>query len=150
MPQSLSQVLIHLVYSTKGRTNWLHEDVQPRLHAYLSRVLANGGHVPIIVGGHTDHVHMFFGISRTVTIAKVVESTKVSSSKWLKEEFPAMHEFGWQLGYGAFSVSPSDQKAVVAYIARQKEHHGDVSFEDEFRCLLEEFGVRYDERYVWD
>jgi len=113
-------------------------------------VLADARNVPIIVGGHTDHVHMLFGLARTVTIAQVVESTKTSSSKWLKQEFPRLGEFGWQHGYGAFSVSPSEESAVIAYIANQKEHHGELSFQDEYRGLLEKYGIAYDERYVWD
>jgi len=149
MPQSLSQVLVHMVYSTKGRTPNIRTELQPRLHAYLSTVLANDGHIPIIVGGHLDHVHMLFGLSRTITIAKAVESSKTSSSRWMKEEF-GVSDFGWQHGYGAFSVSPSDQEVCVAYIANQESHHKVFSFQDEFRTLLEEFGVSYDERYVWD
>lgn len=150
MPQSLSQVLIHLVYSTKDRNPFLDEKSQPRLHAYLSKVLASDGHVPIIVGGHTDHVHLLFGLSRSVTIAKTVESTKVSSSKWVKEVFPHLPNFAWQHGYAAFSVSPENQSSLVHYIANQDEHHKVFSFQEEYLRLLGEFGITYDEKYLWD
>jgi putative transposase len=150
MPQSLSQVLVHMVYSTKDRNQCIDPATQPRLHAYLSKVLASDGHVPIIVGGHTDHVHLLFGLSRTVTIAKTVESTKVSSSKWIKEVFPHLPSFAWQHGYGAFSVVPHDQRALVEYITHQEEHHRTFSFQDEYRNLLIEFGVPYDEKFLWD
>ncbi|MBI1333257.1 MAG: transposase [Armatimonadetes bacterium] len=149
MPQSLSQVLVHLVYSTKVRTPSITPELQPRLHAYLSTVLANDGHVPIIVGGHTDHVHMHFGLSRTATIASAVSATKTSSSRWMKEEF-SIADFAWQHGYGVFSVSPGDQQSTVAYIANQETHHQVFSFQDEYRRLLVEFGITFDERYVWD
>ncbi len=149
MPQSLSQVLVHLVYSAKGRTPWISKEIEPRLHAYVSRVLANEGNVPIIVGGHQDHVHLLFGLSRTDTIANATSTTKTASSKWIKSEFGVL-DFAWQHGYGAFSVSPSDQRTVIAYISNQGEHHKSLSFKDEYRQLLEEFGIPYDERYVWD
>ena len=105
------------------------------------------GNIPIQVGGYDDHVHILFGQSRTVTIAKTVENIKSSSSKWMKSKRP---EFAWQLGYAVFSVDHQGTDGVVAYISSQREHHKVVSFQDEFRTLMEEHGIPIDERYVWE
>ena len=150
MPQSLSRVLVHLVFSTKNREPLLTPEVRAELFPYLSVVLNNDGCPSLRVGGVADHVHLLFGLSRTRTIAEVVENVKTSSSKWVKTRDPALAHFHWQAGYGAFSVSPSDSAEVVAYIEGQEEHHSGTTFQDEFRDHLRRDGVDWDERYVWD
>ncbi|MBS1704011.1 MAG: IS200/IS605 family transposase [Armatimonadetes bacterium] len=150
MPQSLSYVLVHMVYGTKSRTPWISEEMQPRLHGYLATVLKDKGNTPIIVGGHTDHVHLLFGLSRSMTVSSVAEVTKVSSSKWIKETFPERQSFAWQQGYGAFGVSESHREVVTAYISNQAIHHEKVSFQDEIREIFREAGLTLDERYFWD
>jgi len=101
-------------------------------------------------GGVGDHVHLAIRLSRTMTIASLVEELKTSSSKWLKTQQKELDRFSWQRGYGAFSVGPSDLDAVVAYIDNQEEHHRTKSFQEEFRAFLAKYGVEFDERYVWD
>ena len=150
MPQSLARVLVHLVFSTKHREPLLNPSVRYDLHAYLGSVLNSNGCVPLRVGGVEDHVHLFFALSRTMTIAQVVESVKTSSCKWLKTKDAALAGFRWQGGYGIFSVSESDAVTVVDYITNQEDHHADESFQDEFRRLHKEGGSPYDERFVWD
>jgi putative transposase len=107
MPQSLSRVLIHLIFSTKNRASMLSREVQPELHAYLVGVLRNIDCPSLQIGGTEDHVHLLFGLARTRTIADVVETTKTSSSKWIKTTGLPQGDFHWQSGYGAFSVSQS-------------------------------------------
>ena len=97
-----------------------------------------------------DHVHILCNLSRTVTIAGLVEAAKGGPSKWMKEQGPAYHDFYWQGGYGSFSVSQSNVEQVRAYIATQEEHHRGVSYQEEFRALCRKHGVEIDERYVWD
>ena len=150
MPQSLAQVMVHIVVSTKGRTPWLNEGIQPEMFSYLATVVRNAGHTVVSVGGHTDHVHILIGLSRTETIARTVEVLKTSSSKWIKTKGETYHEFAWQRGYGAFGVSFSAVPAVVSYIANQPSHHHVVSFQDELRQLMIENGIEIDERYIWD
>lgn len=147
MPQSLAMVSIHLVFSTKGRQPFIEEPIQPRLFQYLTGILRGEGHIPMVVGGHVDHVHLLFALSRTQSIASAVEHLKRSSSIWMKEFQPG---FSWQGGYGAFGVSLSDSQAVTSYILNQAEHHQRFSFQDEFRQLCSEHGIEIDERYVWD
>jgi putative transposase len=105
---------------------------------------------PILINGTADHVHILCNLSRTVTIAGLVEEVKKGSSKWIKEQAPACRDFYWQGGYGAFSVSQSDVDQVRTYVATQEEHHRKVSFQDEFRALCDRHGIEMDERYVWD
>ena len=150
MPQSLSRILIHLVFSTRHRERVLTPAVQSELHPYLAGTLDHLDCPSLQVGGVEDHVHLFFGLSRTRSIAEVVEAVKTSSSTWIKSKGPEFSGFHWQSGYGAFSVSRSGADPVVAYIRNQAQHHHRMSFQDEYRHVLERYGVAFDERYVWD
>ncbi|MGH8020109.1 MAG: IS200/IS605 family transposase [Opitutaceae bacterium] len=150
MPQSLSRLLIHLVFSTKNRERLLTTSIQEVLHPYLAGILGNIDCPSLRVGGVEDHVHLFFGLSRTRSMAEVVEILKTSSSKWIKTKGEALAHFHWQSGYGAFSVSQSDAETVAAYVRNQAEHHRKMTFQDEYRRLLERYQVAFDERYVWD
>jgi putative transposase len=106
MSQSLSCVLVHIVFSTKDRAPLLEASVRSALYGYLASVVRNSGCECFRVGGVADHVHLAVGISRTPTIAQLVEQLKSSSSKWLKMQSSALTGFRWQGGYGAFSVGP--------------------------------------------
>ena len=150
MPQSLARILVHLIFSTKDRAPILTPAIRAEMHPYLAVVLRENDCPSLRVGGVEDHVHLFLGLSRTLTVAKVVETVKTSSSKWIKTKGPEFAPFHWQAGYGAFSVSQSDADAVVRYIESQEEHHRRTTFQDEYRKFLERYQVAYDERYVWD
>jgi REP element-mobilizing transposase RayT len=150
MPQSLSQVVIHVIFRTKERVPCLGGEMRAGLHAYLSTVARNAGCECYRVGGVSDHVHLAIRLSRTITIAQLIETLKTSSSKWLKSEGKGLGGFSWQRGYGCFSVGPADVGALCEYIDRQEEHHRTHTFQDEFRALLKKYGVAYDEAYVWD
>ncbi len=150
MPQSLANVVVHVVFSTKDRVACLGSSVRPALHAYLATVARNAGCDCPRVGGVADHVHLAVRLSRTVTIAALVEELKTSSSKWLKTQSPELGGFAWQRGYGAFSLGPNDLDALLAYIDNQEEHHRTKTFQDEYRAFLAKHGITFDERYVWD
>jgi REP element-mobilizing transposase RayT len=151
MPQSFSQVLLHVVFSTKHRTGWLQDKaVRDSLCAYIAGTLKDIDCPAIVINGVEDHLHILCAMSRTITIAKLVEEAKTESSKWVKKQGATYAEFHWQSGYGAFSVSQSNKPALVEYIRNQEEHHKTMSFQDEFRKLLEKHGLQWDERYVWD
>ena len=147
MPQSLSK--IHIVFSTKNRQPFIRDDIAPELFAYLAKVLYDECKSPAkIIGGIEDHIHLLINLSRSWTMADVVEAIKTSSSKWMKTKGAKM--FSWQAGYSAFSVSSSNVDVVVNYIRNQKEHHRKSVYQDELRGLLKKHAVEYDERYVWD
>jgi putative transposase len=150
MPQSLSLVVIHVIFSTKERRGLLDTDTQTKLHAYLATVARNGGCECYRAGGVADHVHLAIRLSRTLTIADLVENLKTSSSKWLKTQSPGLAAFSWQRGYGCFSGGPTDLDSLCAYIDKQEEHHRTRAFQEEFRMFLKKYGVEYDEAYVWD
>ena len=117
---------------------------------YMIGALKNIGCPSIIVGVVADHVHILCNLSRTTTIAELVQELKTSSSARIKKEGAALHDFHWQNGYGAFSVSQSNIEAVSTYIAHQEEHHRKVTFQEEYRRFLERHGLEWDEKYVWD
>src|SRR6476661_486139 len=136
MPQSLSRILVHLIFSTKNRGPVLTPEIRAELQPYLAVVLREDDCPPLQVGGVEDHVHLLFGLSRTRTVAQVVENVKTSSSKWIKTKGPAFTEFHWQAGYGVFSVSQSNADAVIQYIQSQEEHHRKMTFQEEYRRFL--------------
>jgi REP element-mobilizing transposase RayT len=150
MPQSLSLVIIHVIFSTKDRRALLDTDIRPKLHAYLATVARNAGCECYRAGGMADHVRLAIRHSRTLTIADLVENLKTSSSKWLKTQSADLAAFSWQRGYGCFSVGPADLNSLCAYIDRQAEHHRTRTFQDEFRMFLKKYRVEYDEAHVWD
>ncbi|MES2982680.1 MAG: IS200/IS605 family transposase [Verrucomicrobiota bacterium] len=149
MPQSLSNILVHLVFSTKNREALISKDIRQRLHGYMVGILDHLKSPSIQTGGVEDHVHILFSLNRTTTIAEVVEEVKKGSSKWMKAE-GGVKEFSWQSGYGAFSIGESQVETVVRYIQNQEEHHKKITFEQEYRKFLERYKVTYDEKYVWD
>ena len=150
MPQSLSRVLVHLVFSTKNRVPLLIPAIRAELHPYLAVVLKNDNCPSLQVGGVEDHVHLLFALSRTRSMAQVVENVKTSSSKWLKTKSPFLADFHWQNGYGIFSVGRSEVDGLIHYIRHQEEHHRTATFQEEYRRFLVEHQIEFDERYVWD
>jgi REP element-mobilizing transposase RayT len=149
MPQSLSKVLVHIIFSTKHREPFIGPEIRPRLHAYLVGILDNLKSPSLQTGGVADHVHILFALGRTISQADLVEEVKKSSSKWMKAE-GGVARFTWQAGYGTFSIGESQADTVIHYIQNQEEHHRKVTFQEEFRKFLEKYKVAYDERYVWD
>ena len=151
MPQSLSVVYLHLVFSTKDRQPSLGDKaIRSELHAWLGSASGELGCPSILVGGVEDHVHILARHGRTISQADWVKELKRTSSVWIKGRDPAAKDYAWQAGYGVFSVSASNLGAVREYVASQEEHHRKRTFQDEFRALLEKHGEKWDERYVWD
>ena len=151
MAQSLAKILLHLVFSTKERRPFLkNQPLRDELHRYLGGILTNLECQPLIIGGVEDHVHLLFAHSRTATVADVVKELKRGSTVWLKTKSPGLSGFAWQNGYGVFSIGQSQVENVRTYIAGQEEHHRKISFQEEFRRLLQRYEIAFDERYVWD
>jgi putative transposase len=152
MPQSLAKVLVHIVYSTKGRRPWLTtEEIRQQLYAVKATILRDNMDTPaVMIGGIEDHTHALCLLSRKFAIKDVIEEAKTETTKWIKKQGPQFADFHWQSGYGIFSVSESNAPQVKQYIANQPEHHKKISFQDEFRVLCRRHGIEIDERYVWD
>jgi REP element-mobilizing transposase RayT len=150
MPQSLAQIYIHIIFSTKERYPFIHESIEQELFAYMGDTLKRCGGVPFLINGTADHVHLLSSMPRTISLSKYIEEIKRNSSRWIKTKDPHYEKFAWQSGYGAFSVSSSRKNSVSHYIASQKEHHRQVTFKEEFIAFLEKYDIEYDERYLWD
>ncbi|QDT01560.1 IS200/IS605 family transposase [Adhaeretor mobilis] len=150
MPQSLTKLYAHLVFSTKNRKPWLDEPIRPRVHAYLATTIRDMDCRWVVVGGADDHVHILFDMGKKHAPAEFVEHIKRESSKFVKTLGNQYQRFYWQRGYGMFSVSPILRDDAEAYVRNQEEHHRTRSFQDEFRAMLNKYGIEFDERYVWD
>jgi REP element-mobilizing transposase RayT len=151
MPQSLSAVYIHLVFSTKNRRPLLRDkEGRDALHAYLGGISKQLDCPPILIGGAEDHVHLLARFGRTITQAEWVKELKRVSNIWVKERGRHYADFQWQGGYAAFSVSQSSLEQVKQYIATQEEDHRKIPFQDELRALFRKHGIEWDEKYVWD
>jgi REP element-mobilizing transposase RayT len=151
MPQSLSHLFVHIIFSTKHRQPFITERLEKELYAYIAKILYDECYSPaVIIGGDKDHIHILLALSRVWSVAKIVERIKVRSSKWMKTKGRDVSAFQWQTGYGCFSVSKSSVPAVRRYIEDQKEHHRKQSFKDEFIQFLDKHGLEYDERFMWD
>ena len=150
MSQALAKIYLHLIFSTKNRERSLPDDVRDDLHSYMGGILHGLGCSPIEINTEPDHAHVLFVMTRTETISNVVGQLKKSSNDWLRNRDPQFRHFYWQGGYGVFSVSQSAVEEVRQYIRDQREHHKQVSFQDEFRTFLKRYEIEFDERYVWD
>jgi putative transposase len=151
MPQSLAQVYLHIIFSTRERRTFLSEPgLRQEMHAYMAAILKDRDCPALLINGPADHVHILCRLSKSEAIGKLIGETKRLTSLWIKRRTPDLADFNWQNGYGAFSVSASNIQAVQKYISGQEEHHQTVSFQEELKTFLEKHGVPYDERYLWD
>ena len=150
MPRTYTQLLSHIVFSTKERRPTLTPELRARLFPYMGGIIRQLDGVALLINGVADHVHLLVSMPATTAPSEFVGKLKTNSSKWVHENFPEARAFAWQLGYSAFSVSVSQQKGVLDYIADQEEHHRKVSFQEELISFLKKHGVEYDERYVFE
>ncbi|HUU93459.1 MAG TPA: IS200/IS605 family transposase [Phycisphaerae bacterium] len=150
MGHTYSNLLFHVVFGTKERRPLIHDSFRERLHQYMSGMARNEFRGALAIGGTNNHLHGLIVLPTSISVAEAMRKWKGLSSKWLHETFPSERDFGWQDGYGAFTVSKSNVPEVAAYIERQAEHHKRITFEDEFIALLERHGIEYDPQYVWD
>lgn len=150
MPQSLAQILVHLVFSTKNREPLLGDDIRDELHAYIGGIVEKQKGTLLKAGSVADHIHLLIVHPRTCAPSELVQDIKMGSSKWLKSKGAQYVNFHWQGGYGIFSISSTHRPALEQYIGNQAEHHRKATFQEEYRQLLERYGIQFDERYVWD
>ncbi len=150
MPQSLTKIYVHLIFSTKNRQPFLDEAIRPRVHAYLATILRDLDSSWVVVGGVADHVHILFDMGKMHSPVKFVEQVKRESSRFVKTLGAEYEKFYWQRGYGLFSVSPKDRDEAESYVRRQEEHHQTKTFQEEYRTFLDLYGIEYEEQYVWD
>ncbi len=150
MAQSLSSILIHLVFSTKNREPLITPEIEKELHPYMAKIFRELKSPSLAIDGTSDHLHILFSLGRVIKVADLVEEVKTESSKWIKTKGREFKSFHWQRGYGAFSIGQSNVVSLERYIYGQKQHHRRVTFQDEYRKFLEAYRIDFDERYVWD
>jgi len=149
MANTYSALFYHIVFSTKNRTAFIRPEIEERVWAYIGGVARHHQMTAIQVGGVEDHIHALILAPATLAPFEIAKYLKGESSKWIHETFADLRDFGWQDGYGAFTVSKSNVPDVVSYIQNQRAHHQKQSFQDEYREFLKKHGVEYDERYLW-
>jgi len=149
MAHSFTSSLFHCVWSTKNREKTITADLEGRLWPYLGGIARENDMKALAIGGVEDHVHLLHSLPSSLAIAKAVQLLKGGSSKLVHDTFPEYHSFAWQEGYGAFSIGISQVDATVAYIQRQKEHHRQRTFQEEYLEFLKKHGIEYDPRFVW-
>ena len=147
MSHTYTNLLTHIVFSTKERLPLITNVIKPQLLAYIGGLAKELKGKPIIINGMSDHVHLLVSLPPTISIAEAMRFIKANSSKWVTQKFEK--PFEWQKGYGAFSVSRSGVSSVVEYIQNQEEHHRKFDFRTEFTSFLRKNEVEYDENYFW-
>jgi putative transposase len=147
--QSLTNLLYHIVFSTKHRDPLITSAIEARLHGYLGGLVRGKKGIALEIGGVSDHVHVLAKLSQNISVADVLRELKAHSSGWIHSEFPSHNQFGWQLGYAAFTVSESQVRRVREYIRKQNEHHRRVTFQEELISLLRAHRVEFNEEYLW-
>lgn len=150
MARSYRVHYFHLIWSTKGRKNFITDEIKEKLYPYINGIIKNTGGCILEIGGIENHVHLLVEISNLDNFTNLIKNTKSYSSSWVKKQFPIANNFAWQDGYGSFSVSYSQIDKVKTYIQNQKEHHKDRSFEDELLLLFKLNNVPYELKYVFD
>jgi REP element-mobilizing transposase RayT len=148
MSDSYTNLLYHIVFSTKDRRPLITPDYEVRLFDYLGGTIRNMGGISLELNGTEDHVHLLAKLRPDCALSDVLRNLKANATGWMHDVFPLLRDFSWQRGYGAFTVSQSSVEAVRHYIARQKGHHQKISFRDEFIQFLQENGIEYDARFI--
>lgn len=149
MAQSYTNLIYHIVFSTKNRESLITPETQPRLYEYIGGIIRNKGGILLEIGGMNDHIHVLAKLRPDNSLSNILRDLKANSTGWMHKVFPEMKDFSWQNGYGAFTVSASQIEKVRQYIVNQEEHHSKISFKDEFIKLLRANEIEFDEKYLF-
>ena len=150
MPSTHTNLLYHIVFSTKQRIALITDDFQEELYKYIGGIIRAEGGVQLEIGGTSDHIHILAKIKPAISVSEMLAKIKANSSKWVNDHKMKLRKFAWQEGFGAFTVSESQAPSVREYIQNQEEHHRKQTYQEELVALLERHGIEYDPRYLWD
>jgi len=150
MAGTFSQIYIQCVFAVKGRSNYMAKEWRNEVYKYMTGIVKNKGHKPIIINGVADHVHIFIGLKPSMALSDLVRDIKNNSTNFINENKWLPVKFSWQEGYGSFSYSHSQIHNVYQYILNQEEHHKKKTFREEYLEFLDKFEVPYEERYLFD
>lgn len=148
MSQSFTNLLYHIIFSTKERRRIITSEHQLRLYDYIGGVLRRIDGISLGINGAEDHVHVFAKLRPDRALSDVLRDLKSNASGWMHDVFPELSDFSWQRGYAVFTVSESNADAVQRYIERQQDHHQRISFRDEFIQFLKQNRINFDERFI--
>ncbi len=149
MAQSLSKIYIHLIFHIKTKSVKIRNENKQDVYAYMGSVIKSNQSIPILINGTEDHVHILCILSKNIALAKLTEEIKRHSSRWIKTIDTYYESFAWQGGYSGFSVSQSLHDKTKQYIRNQEEHHKRMTFKEELILFLKEYGIDYNEEYLW-
>jgi REP element-mobilizing transposase RayT len=149
MPKTYTNLLYHIVFSTRERRPLITKEKQPRLYAYVGGIVRGLGGISLAIGGIEDHLHLLAKLRPDKALSSALRDLKANSSGWMHDVFPEVRDFSWQNGYGAFTVSASQIPFVEKYILNQESHHRKRSFRDEFVEMLKVNDIEFDERFLW-
>ncbi|MCM8531356.1 MAG: IS200/IS605 family transposase [Lentisphaeraceae bacterium] len=150
MAGTFTQLYYHIVFSTKERKPLLSPTIEVELYKYITGIIKNEEGFLYAIGGTSNHIHLLCSAPSKIALADLLKKVKGSSSAWLNQKYPSTTKFNWQAGYGAFSVSQSQLKAVTNYIKNQKEHHQKIDFKTELISLLEKHEIEYNKNHLWN
>ena len=149
MANTYTQIHIHAVFVVKYRASVIHNEWKEELYKYITGIIQSYNHKVLIINGMPDHIHVLFGMRPTQSLSDLMQDIKGSSSKWINEKKLTKSRFEWQQGYGAFSYSKADLKKVINYIQNQEVHHTRKTFVEEYTALLDEFEIKYEDRFLF-
>lgn len=149
MDNIYTQMYIQFIFAVNTRENLIAKEHREELHKYFTGILKNYDQKMLAVFAMPDHVHLLAGYRPTITISDLAKNLKTGTSKFINEHDWTPRHFNWQTGYSAFSYSRKDIDRVIKYILNQEEHHKTESFKSEYRRLLNEFEIQYDEKYLF-
>jgi REP element-mobilizing transposase RayT len=150
MPNTFSQIYIHVVFAVRNRESLIHEDWEEELRKYITGIVQNKRQKMLAINGTSDHIHFLIGMKPSCCLSDLVREIKKSTSAFVKNKKFTSFSFQWQEGYGAFSYSQSQLTDVIHYIRNQKQHHQKQSFKEEYTKLLKAFQVEYKDEYVFE
>jgi putative transposase len=150
MPSTYTNLLYHIIFSTKERRPFINPKLLAELHPYVGRIIRDLKGEPIEIGGVEDHIHVLAKLPATSALSDALREIKSNSTKWAGERQDLVRTFAWQTGYAAFTVSKSQVVMVRKYIRNQEQHHRRKTFKQELVSLLDKHEIEYDRRYLWD
>jgi len=150
MGHTFSNILNHIIFSTKDRQNMLSPEIRKSVYAYLCGIAKTEKCQIIKIGGIEDHIHILVLLKPSLSPSDFARKIKTNSSRWIHENYPKLKDFAWQPGFSCFSVSESAKNSVMKYIENQEEHHKRISFKDELKIFHEKNSINFDVEHYLD
>ena len=150
MPNTYTQLYIHIIYAVKYRDRVINKSWKESLNQYTTGIIQKNGHKLLAINGSSDHLHVFIGLKPHQAISDLIQDVKAGSSKWVNDNKLALGRFSWHAGYAAFSYSHSQIDLVIKYINNQEQHHAQRTFREEYLEFLNKFEVEYSDAYLFE